>query len=342
VDASTCEMGSALGLRAPMALLTAITDEDARELLAAYDEGALETLEPLAAGSVNSNFSVRTAGPDGKRLFLRVYEERDREGAATETAMVERLARAGVPSAPPVRRSDGGLVSELRGKPAALFVWRQGTIRCGAQVTAADARAVGRALARVHVAGAGELLEPSRFRYEDLQLRLDRVAASGDARFVQSVPSLRDALASAHRSRPAGLPRGLIHGDLFRDNVLWEGDGTLAALLDFESASDGTFAYDLMVTILAWCVGDDLDLERARAMREGYEEVRPLTDPERQGLAAEGAFAALRFAVTRITDFGMRTAAGGPPPARDWRRFLMRFDKLRALGADGVRRALSA
>jgi homoserine kinase type II len=97
-----------------------------------------------------------------------------------------------------------------------------------------------------------------------------------------------------------------------------------------------------MVTILAWCVGDDLDLGRARALREGYEQVRALETGERGALAAEGTFAALRFAVTRITDFGMRTAPGGPPPARDWRRFMMRFDKLRALGADGVRRALGA
>jgi homoserine kinase type II len=335
-------MARALRLAAPMALLTAISDEDADGLLAAYAVGPLESLEALAAGSVNSNFSVRTAGPEGRRLFLRVYEERDRSGAEAETAMVERLSAAGVPSAPPVRRRDGGLVSELRGKPAALFAWRLGTSRCGAQVTLGDARAVGAALARVHVAGGGEAREPSRFGYDDLCARLDRVAASGDPRFAPSVPGLRDALASAHASRPSGLPRGLIHGDLFRDNVLWAPDGSLAALLDFESASDGTFAYDLMVTVLAWCVGDDLDIERARAMREGYERVRPLEDRERRDLAAEGAFAALRFAVTRITDFGMRAVPGGPPPARDWRRFMMRFDKLRALGADGVRDALGA
>ena len=205
-----------------------------------------------------------------------------------------------------------------------------------------DARAVGRALAQVHVAGAREAPGPSRFRYEDLCLRLDRVAASGDDRFAPAVPALRDALRSAHELRPGGLPRGLIHGDLFRDNVLWGPDGGLSALLDFESASDGTFAYDLMVTVLAWCVGDDLDLDRARAMREGYEQVRLLEEGERRGLAAEGAFAALRFAVTRITDFGMRAVPGGPPPGRDWRRFMMRFHKLQALGADGLRRALGA
>jgi homoserine kinase type II len=325
-----------------MALLTAISDEDARSLLGAYTIGPLESLQALAAGSVNSNFSVQTGGPGPQQLFLRLYEEQDRAGAEAETAMVERLGAAGVPTAPPVRRSDGGLVSEVRGKPAALFAWRQGSIRCTARVTPEDARAVGRALAQVHIAGAGEAHKPSRFRFEDLCARLDRVAASGDDRFAPVVPTLRDALQSTHDARPTGLPRGLIHGDLFRDNVLWASDGSLAALLDFESASEGTFAYDFMVTILAWCVGDDLDLERARALREGYEQVRPFEASERRGLAVEGAFAALRFAVTRITDFGMRTAPGGPAPARDWRRFMMRFDRLRALGEDGVRRALGA
>ncbi len=325
-----------------MALLTAITDEDARGLLAAYTLGPLGSLEALAAGSVNSNFSVRTAGTEARQLFLRLYEEQDRAGAEAETGMVERLGAEGVPCAAPLRRRDGGLVSELRGKPAALFEWRQGSIRCTAEVTPGDTRAVGRALARVHLAGGNEAREPSRFRYKDLCARLDRVAASGDPRFVPAVPALRDTLASAHTARPQDLPHGLIHGDLFRDNVLWADDGSLAALLDFESASDGTFAYDLMVTILAWCVSDDLDVGLARAMREGYEQVRPLEERERRGLAAEGAFAALRFAVTRITDFGMRAAPGGPPPARDWRRFMMRFEKLRDLGADGVRRALGA
>ena len=325
-----------------MALLTAISQEDARRLLGAYPVGPLESFEALAAGSVNSNFSVQTGGHAPRQLFLRLYEEQDRAGAEAETAMLERLGGAGVPVAPPVRRIDGGLVSDVRGKPAALFDWRQGTIRCGARVTVEDARAVGRALARVHLAGAREVPKPSRFRFEDLSARLDRVAASGDERFAPAVPALRDALQHAHEARPAGLPRGLIHGDLFRDNVLWASDGSLAALLDFESACEGTFAYDLMVTILAWCVGEDLELQRARAMREGYEQVRPLEARERRALAAEGAFAALRFAVTRITDFGMRTAPGGPPPARDWRRFMMRFDKLRTLGADGVRRALGA
>jgi len=319
-----------------MAVLTPMNDHDARELLAHYGLGPPRAVVGLTAGSVNSNFAIDL---DGRRLFLRVYEERDRRGAVSETAMVERLAGSGVPTPAPLRRIDGGLVSDMRGKPAALFPWRPGAMRCQASVTVDDVSQLGEALARVHVAGATEVRDESRFRFEDLDARLDRIAASGDARFAPMIPTLRDALATAHAARDAGLPRGLIHGDLFRDNVLWEGP-RLAALLDFESASDGTFAYDLMVTALAWCVGDDLDVRLARALREGYEHVRPLTLPEREALASEGAFAALRFAVTRITDFEMRAPPGGPPPAKNWRRFMMRFDKLRSLGSVGLRDVL--
>jgi homoserine kinase type II len=322
-----------------MAVLTAIGDEDARALLAGYGLSDLGGLEGLAAGSVNSNFAVAAAG---RRFFLRVYEERDRAGAEIETAMVDRLAQAGVPTPGPIRRLDGGFVSDVRGKPAALLPWRAGTMRCQAGVTPSDTRNVGEALARVHIAGAGEVCEEGRFRFVDLLSRLDRIATSGDQRFTGLVPSLRDALANAHAARDPDLPRGLVHGDLFRDNVLWDAKEGLAALLDFESACGGTFAYDLMVTVLAWCVGDDLDSRLANAMREGYERVRPLEERERRALASEGAFAALRFAITRITDFAMRTTLAGPSSTKDWRRFMMRFEKLQVLGVDGVRRALGA
>ena len=86
------------------------------------------------------------------------------------------------------------------------------------------------------------------------------------------------------RPRPRAARRDRLHGDLFRDNVLWRG-GRIAALIDFESAARESYAFDLMVTILAWCTGDGLDPALARAMCEGYASVRPLTDAERRGLA---------------------------------------------------------
>ncbi|MGO9832722.1 MAG: homoserine kinase [Polyangiaceae bacterium] len=317
-----------------MAVLTAITADDARALLDQYGVVDFQTVEGIPAGSVNSNFALQAGG---RPLFLRIYEEQDRAGAEGEAAMLERLARAGVPTPAPLRRVDGALVSTLGGKPAALFPWRDGTIRCQAGVTPDDARRVGEALALVHVAGAAERRDQGRFRLADLALRLNRIEASGEGLFAPITPSLREALRGMDAARDPGLPRGLIHGDLFRDNVLWKADGQVAALLDFESACDGTYAYDLMVTVLAWCVGDDFDGGLARAMTSGYEGVRPLTEQERRGLWAEAAFGALRFTVTRITDYALRAEVRGPRVVKDWRRFMMRFEKLRALGADGFR-----
>ncbi len=323
-----------------MAVITAISEDDARSLLFAYGLADLRAIHGIPAGSVNSNFALDVGG---RRLFLRVYEERDANGAERETAMIARLAEAGVPTPAPLRRIDGARVTSVRGKPAALFPWCDGGMRCQSAVGTEESLRVGEALARLHIAGAGEAdPEAGRFRYDDLLVRLDRIATSGDPRFTPIVPSLRHALDHTHRERDPGLPQGLIHGDLFRDNVLWDARGELVALLDFESACAGTYVYDLMVTILSWCVGDDLDAQLARAMREGYERVRRLEEAERRALSIEGCFAALRFTITRITDYALRIEVTGPRVVKDWHRFMMRFEKLRSLGVDGVRRALGA
>ena len=317
-----------------MAVLTAIDEDDAQTLLRAYGKGVLRTLEGIAGGSVNSNFALET---EQGRVFLRLYEEQDRAGAERETAMLGRLAAAGVPTPPPLQRVDGGFVSVVRGKPAALFPWRDGSMRCQAWVTPGDARRVGEALARVHLAGASETASVSRFGFDELVGRLERIAASADPLFAPLVPSLRASLETAHAARDPGLPRGLMHGDLFRDNVLWDSQGEIAALLDFESACAGTYAYDLMVTILSWSYGEVLEARLASAMREGYERVRELSEAEKGGLWAEGSFAALRFTITRITDYAMRKGAAGPRVIKDWGRFMKRFEKLQALGEEGVR-----
>jgi homoserine kinase type II len=306
-------------------------------LCAAYGRGPVLRLAGIAGGSVNTNYAVRE--PAGC-LFLRLYEEQDRAGAEREAALLERLAAKGVPTPRPLRRQDGGFVSLMLGKPAALFPWCDGGMRCQASVTPDDARGVGAALARVHVAGEGEAASEGRFRVPDLLARVDRIERSGHPVFARLAQPLRAALAKVDGSRDPSLPRGLIHGDLFRDNVLWDTGGEVAALLDFESACLGTYAYDLMVTVLAWCFGDDLDARLASAMREGYEEVRPLSAAEVKGLHAEGRLAALRFTVTRITDYAMRTDAVGDRVVKDWGRFRKRFDRLETLGPDGLRDVL--
>jgi homoserine kinase type II len=134
--------------------------------------------------------------------------------------------------------------------------------------------------------------------------------------------------------RDESTPRGLCHGDLFRDNVLFRGDA-IAVVLDFESAAEGPFAFDLAVTMLAWCVGDELDPHLARALFDGYRDVRPIEPGVSASLFVEARLAALRFTVTRITDYAMRAHLGANVP-RDWRRFWMRHERLVALGARGL------
>jgi homoserine kinase type II len=306
-----------------MALLTPLALDEGRELARAYGIELL-TLEPLELGSVNSNFRARTR--DGRLLFARLYEEQGAAGAAAEVALLAALARAGVP-VPEALPLLGPLPSH-QGKPFVVFPWIEGEIRCVRGVRAADARAVGQALAAVHLASdAVGRLGPGRFRPEDMLDRLQRVERAGvRPGLARDVGRIRALYARLVPARDASLPTGVVHGDLFRDNVLF-GGGRIAALLDFESAFHGPFVYDLLVTIAAWCFRDAFELELARAMVEGYEGVRPLGAAERRAVRVEGALGCLRFAVSRITDFELRTPEGGVP-GRDYRRFLARLQAI--------------
>jgi homoserine kinase type II len=277
----------------------------------------------LEAGSVNSNFRLATT--DGGRYFLRIYEEQGAEGAARELALLGALSRAGVATTLPLARLDGGL-SFHAGKPVAVYPWIEGEILCQKQVTPRHCEEVGRALAALHLATPGlGALPRGRFGVVDVMARLDRVEAAGE-RFAPVARAIRGRLESYRSRRDADLPRGIIHGDLFRDNVLWQGD-SIAALIDFESASEGSFVFDIMVTIEAWCYGEAFELPLVQAFIQGYHRARPLSPQELDAFVVEGGIAALRFATTRITDFSMR-AAPGQLPSRDYRRFLRRLDDL--------------
>lgn len=326
-----------------MATFTTVSDDEVRAFLAPY-ELALASQTGIPAGSVNSNFRLTVRGSAGadSPLFLRIYEEQRSEGAEREAAMLTALAAAGVPTPAPIADRTGAAIGTLRGKPAALFPWREGGMRCQASVSPADVAALGAALARFHAVGYGRgAFGPGRFQRSDLETRLTRIAASPDAAFHTLAAPLRASLAAVDDARDRALPSGLVHGDLFRDNVLFDAGGELVALLDFESAFEGTFAFDLAVCLLSWTYGDALDLGLARAMIDGYEGVRPLTSAERRGFYEEARFAALRFTVTRITDYAMRVT-DGPRVIKDYRRFQARFDALTTLGPARLTDALFA
>jgi homoserine kinase type II len=323
----------ARGIVRAVALLTALPLADAARL--AHEFGVdVVGIEPMAAGSVNSNFALTAR--DGRRYFARLYEEQGREGALAELSLVATLSRSGVPVVQCLPRADGAGVGAFGAKCFAVFPWLEGEILCLKRVTPLACQKLGAALARVHlttpqVARPGE----GRFRIEDLRERLTRVERDGHTAYFADVARIRSDLTRYEDlRRKQQAPRGVIHSDLFRDNVLWTKQGELLALLDFESACEGAFAYDLMVTICAWCYTDRFELDRVEALLRGYHAVRRIEAPEVAALKVEGAVGCLRFATTRITDFSLR-AAPGQPPARDYRRFLARLDAIEAGVLDG-------
>lgn len=314
-----------------MALLTQLTLEQARPLARAYGVEVADC-EPLALGSVNSNFRVQERG--GRRLFARLYEEQGLDGAQRELALLSALARAGVPVPEPLPRS--GELPRHEGKPFVVFPWVEGESLCLARVEPNACRKLGAALAKVHAASAtAPALGPGRFAPRDMLERVARVERDPAARrLTADLAQIRALYARLEPLRDRSLPSGVVHGDLFRDNVLWE-NGELSALLDFESAFQGPFVYDLLVTIAAWCYGDAFRLEHARALVAGYESVRRLEPGERAATRVEGALGCLRFATSRITDFELRATAGAPP-ARDYRRFFARLEAIEAGALDEI------
>ena len=326
-------------MRPQMAIFTPLSLDEARELGARFGLDVVKT-RGIEAGSVNTGYELGLQGRG--RVFARIYEEQGFDGAERETRLCSYLADHGVPTPRPIPITSGtaeGFVTAFGGKPVAMFPWIAGDMVCQRGVTEALVASVGDALAAVHVAGLSfENSSESRFRAEDLVARVKgiRERASLPLDIAALLPELSLRLTERLAARPLSvLP--LVHNDLFRDNVLFEG-GTLVALLDFESASKGSPAFDLVVTMLAWCFDDALDLSLARALVRGYLGRRVMPEEEREELYDASLFAALRFLITRITDFELRPRGRGV--FKDYKRFLARLRALESIGRRSFRDAL--
>jgi homoserine kinase type II len=315
-----------------MATFRSLDPADVQEILAAFGAGDYRAHQPIAVGTVNTNVRVETAaGP----LFLRVNEGKSRADVEREAAIVAHVAVRGVPTPPPRRTPAGVPFVAWRGELVSLFPWVAGRTLSRAEVTPVHAAAVGAALGALHRAGADvEDHSPSRYEPDEIEARLARVAALARPELAAAVDTLAPELANLRSARAAALPQGTIHGDLFIDNVLFDG-ARLSALIDFEQASWGRLAYDLAVTTLAFGFGrDDFRAEIVRSLIDAYVAARPVTAGERVGFGAELRFAACRFAVTRITDVHLKRDAGAAP-GKNFSRYLDRLDRVRAHLAAG-------
>ncbi|MCB9574792.1 MAG: homoserine kinase [Kofleriaceae bacterium] len=312
-----------------MATFTTLDDADLAAIAAAFGLGALRRWRPIAAGTINSNFDVEAAAG---RFFVRVNEGKTVADVVWEGELVAALAARGVPAPVPLPVGDARHLVH-RDLLISAFAWRAGGHRAAAEVSVGDAGRVGEVLARLHLAGLD--LPPAvrrRSIYDHAHLRARFAALPGDA--VAADPALADAVAllgdelawlDARADARAAATAGLIHGDLFRDNVLFEGDD-LVAVLDFEQASGGSLAYDLAVCLNDWAWAGGPRPDVARALVAGYQRVRPLTAADRAALPIELRAAAARFTLTRITDVHL---PGISNPDKDFRDFLARLARWR-------------
>ena len=315
-----------------MGVFTAVGAAELGELAAVFELGAVNTYESIAAGTINTNFALTT---ERGRYFVRLNEGKAEADVAWEARLVTALAGAGVVTPPPLVAKDGRPYAECMRKWASVFPWRDGSHVEADHVTPAIAEAFGAALGDLHRAG---LELPSGWRrgsiydHEHLMTRFDRCARIDDRAINYALAILREelAIAKAGFALRKAATHGIIHGDLFRDNVLWVGD-QISAILDFEQASGGSLVYDLAVCINDWCWTIYPRLDLAAALVAGYQRVRPLTAADRTALPIEIRAAAARFTLTRITDVYLARVDN---PEKDFRAFLARCEAWRgpALG----------
>ena len=318
-----------------MALFRTLTAPDIDEIARGFGVAPVTAYAPIPVGTINTNVRVETAAG---RFFLRVNEGKAEDDVEREAAIVAHLAGRGVPTPAPLRALDGAPFLRWHGQFVSLFPWLEGRTLSRAEVTVDHARAVGRALASLHLAGT-DYHDRRGGRYEphEIDRRLAAVIELQRSDLADAMAVLEPELAALRVLRRPNLSEGLIHGDLFIDNVMFalSEPPALRALIDFEQASWGRLSYDLAVTTLAFGYGsDDFRGEIVAALFDGYTAVRVPTPDERAAFGDELRFAACRFAVTRITDVHLRRAEGAAP-GKDFRRYLARLASIKAHLARG-------
>ena len=291
-----------------MAVYTQIGAEAMAALVAEYDVGELVSAKGIAEGVSNSNWLIETTGTDGTdaRFILTMYELRiEIADLPYFLSLLDHLAARECPVPRTIHDRDGKLFRLREDKAVALIEFLPGV--SVSEPTVAQARAVGEALARMHLAVADF---PGERANAMGVAEWQRLAAECGPEGLRSIDPLLADLVSRELPLlaarwPDDLPRSVIHADLFPDNVLMLGN-RVTGLIDFYFACNDLTAYDVAVAHAAWCFGDGGHRFRAdlsTALLEGYESLRPLSADERAALPLLARGAAMRFALSRAYDW---------------------------------------
>ncbi|HWT31646.1 MAG TPA: homoserine kinase [Propylenella sp.] len=284
-----------------MAVYTDVGDAELEDFLKAYDLGAMLSFKGIAEGVENSNFLLRT---EAGTFILTLYEKRVAErDLPFFLGLMEHLAGRGINCPLPIKGRDGQALRRIAGRPAViasflegLWVRRPRTSHCAA---------LGRALAAMHQAGLDfPLTRPNALSLAGWRGLAEMSSDRADTVEPGLAAFITAELAFLESHWPAGLPDGVIHADLFPDNVFFLKE-KLSGLIDFYFACNDLLAYDLAICINAWCFEADktFNVTKGKALIQSYESVRPMAPGEHRALPVLARGAALRFLLTRLYDW---------------------------------------
>jgi homoserine kinase type II len=284
-----------------MAVYTEVPDGDLAQFIAEYEIGEPVSCKGIAEGVENSNYLLKTT----KGTFiLTLYEKRVKlEDLPFFIRLMQHLAGKGLNCPTPIADRNGEALKTLCGRPAALISFLEGM--WPRRPNEKHCQALGAALADFHLKGRDFAMQrPNNLSVEGWRKLIADTAARAD----EVEPGLRDRLAAefAHLEShwPKDLESGVIHADLFPDNVFFLGD-RLSGIIDFYFACTDFLAYDLAICLNAWCFQPDFsfNVTKARLMFESYRKVRPIPEAEMLALPLLARGAALRFLLTRLYDW---------------------------------------
>jgi homoserine kinase type II len=288
-----------------MAVYTDVAAEDLAEFLTGYDIGELLSYKGIAEGVENSNFLLHTSqGSYRGSYILTLYEKRVAEDDLPYfLSLMAHLAERGVSCPQPAKNRQGEVYSWLAGRPAAIINFLEGMWPRRPNVS--HCAGVGEALAKMHLAGADfPLSRKNPLSVAGWRPLFDLAAARADSVQAGLSDFIARELAHLEANWPTDLPRGVIHADLFPDNVFFLGD-KVSGLIDFPFACNDMLAYDIAICLNAWCFEPDhsFNVTKARALLNAYGRERKLSDAEQDALPLLARGAALRFLLTRLVDF---------------------------------------
>ncbi|MCZ8250971.1 MAG: homoserine kinase [Hylemonella sp.] len=285
-----------------MAVFTEVSHDEASALLQSLNLGTLQELRGIQGGIENTNYFATT---DQGEYVLTLFERLSHEQLPFYLHLMKHLAARDIPVPDPAANRDGDILHTVCGKPAAVVNRLRGKSELAPQAT--HCAAVGEMLAKMHLAGRDYERRQPNLRglpwwNDTVPLVLPHLDAA-QATLLRAELAYQNHIAES--AACTALPRGPIHADLFRDNVMFD-DGQLTGFFDFYFAGVDTFLFDLAVCLNDWCIDlptGEADLARSAAFVQAYTAVRPLTAAERQLLPAMLRAGALRFWISRLWDF---------------------------------------